>query len=221
MVFFRSIKKEWKCGIPCKHNHEAIKHQRVGLTRTSDFISNWTNGHFECSKEFQQSIGVIEDLLDTYSKQDTWKTCFPNISKQIYAPVIKSIYKELELLKDNPEFVASFFDFLLGTEDFYKVMSFDNEQYTQVSVFNFNGSLNKNSPNLSPDRSIRKTPKPDKILSLWHDDSYIRIYFDDGWTIKMRIHNASSRIEKSLKFDAQLEGVPATMMNLCFGWDTE
>ena len=100
-------------------------------------------------------------------------------------------------------------------------MSFDNEQYTQVSVFNFNGSLNNTSTNMSPDRPIRKTPKRDKILSLWHDDSYIRIYFDDGWTIKMRIHNASSRIEKSLKFDAQLEGVPATMMNLCFGWDTE
>lgn len=219
---FGSGKKEWKCGISCKHNHEAIKHPRVGLTRKSDFLSNWTKNKFSCSDKFRESIGVIEDVLAACPEHETWKNRFnKNISGQIYAPVVKAIYDELDRLKDDPDFVASFFDFLLGTEDFYKVMSFDNERYTQVSVFNFNGSLNKRSPHLSPDRTIRVTPKPGKILSLWHDESYIRIYFDDGWTIKMRIHSASSRIERSLKFDAQLEGVPASMMNLCFSWDLD
>ena len=35
------------------------------------------------------------------------------------------------------------------------------------------------------------------------------MYMDAGWTIGFRIHNASSRVEPSLKFDVQLEEVPS------------
>lgn len=208
-------KKQWDCGISCKHNHTAIKHPRVGLTQ-SNWVNNWCPS-FECSDNYLTSINIISKKIE-HNKDKVWGDVFINISRDLYAPVIKAIYNEIELHKNNSNFVFELFSFLLGTKDFYKIMTKDNEKITIISVFNFNESLNKKAPNAFPDRRIKKTPVPSKILSLWHDDSYLTIFFDEGWTIKMRIHTAKTKIESSLKFDAQLEGVPYTLLNLTFPW---
>ncbi|WP_374110347.1 HaeIII family restriction endonuclease [uncultured Streptococcus sp.] len=42
---------------------------------------------------------------------------------------------------------------------------------------------------------------------------------DNGWTISFRIHNASSRIEPSLKFDIQLIGFPSAITNIEHYWE--
>ena len=42
---------------------------------------------------------------------------------------------------------------------------------------------------------------------------------DEGWTISMRIHNASSRIEPSLKFDVQLVSLPSSIYAQMEPWD--
>lgn len=208
-------KKQWDCGISCKHNHTAIKHPRVGLTN-SNWIKNWCPG-FECSDNYLTSISVISEKIEN-NKDKKWTDVFTDTQKTLYAPVIKAIYDEIKLQKNNENFVLKLFSFLLGTKDFYKIMTKDSEKITVVSVFNFNGSLNQKTPNIPPERKIKRTPTPSKILSLWHNDSYLTIFFDEGWTIKMRIHTAKSKIEPSLKFDAQLEGVPYTLLNLTFPW---
>lgn len=41
---------------------------------------------------------------------------------------------------------------------------------------------------------------------------------DKGWAISFRIHNASSRIEPSLKFDIQLVGIPLEIINIEEYW---
>ena len=36
----------------------------------------------------------------------------------------------------------------------------------------------------------------------------VEIVCDEGWALTMRIHNASSKVEPSLKFDVQLVSLP-------------
>ena len=45
------------------------------------------------------------------------------------------------------------------------------------------------------------------------------LVLDKGWTISFRIHNASSRIEPSLKFDIQLVGIPSAVANIEQYWE--
>ena len=42
-------------------------------------------------------------------------------------------------------------------------------------------------------------------------DTTIEVVCDEGWTVSMRIHNASSRVEPSLKFDVNLVSLPSTI----------
>lgn len=209
-------KKQWNCGISCKHNHSAVKHQRVGLTN-ANWVKNWCPS-FECSERYLSSISSISEKVEHNKNSKKWSEIFTNISQNLYAPVVKAVRDEIELYKDDKDFVLELFSFLLGTIDFYKIMTKDDEKVTIISVFNFNGSLNQKTSNSSPDRKIRRTPLPSKILSLWNNESYLTIFFDEGWAVKMRIHTASSKIETSLKFDSQLEGVPYTLLNLTFPW---
>lgn len=39
----------------------------------------------------------------------------------------------------------------------------------------------------------------------------ILVACDNGWTISLRLHNASTYVEPSLKFDVTLIGVPPTL----------
>jgi len=42
-------------------------------------------------------------------------------------------------------------------------------------------------------------------------DTTIIVTLDQGWILSFRIHNASSRIESSLKFDINLISAPRTL----------
>ena len=42
----------------------------------------------------------------------------------------------------------------------------------------------------------------------WNVIQPLIMYLDTGWIITFRLHNASSRVEPSLKFDVQLRGNP-------------
>jgi hypothetical protein len=37
------------------------------------------------------------------------------------------------------------------------------------------------------------------------------MYFDKGWQISFRIHNASTMVEPSLKFDINIVGLPSNL----------
>ena len=50
-------------------------------------------------------------------------------------------------------------------------------------------------------------------------DNKVTIVCDEGWTLTMRIHNASSKIEPSLKFDVQLISVPNSIHIQVEPWD--
>jgi hypothetical protein len=41
---------------------------------------------------------------------------------------------------------------------------------------------------------------------------------DNGWQLSFRIHNASTKVEPSLKFDVQFIGMPTSVLNIECKW---
>lgn len=79
-----------------------------------------------------------------------------------------------------------------------------NKQYINGASFEyFNMFENENKLNL-----------PTKINSIDFKEkskNTIVIKFDNDWTLILRIHNASSRVERSLKFDVKILQYPKNL----------
>lgn len=56
--------------------------------------------------------------------------------------------------------------------------------------------------------------KPDSKNTHWN-------YHDGGWQLDFRIHNASTKVESSLKFDIQIVGMPTTIISIDCRWSGE
>ena len=44
------------------------------------------------------------------------------------------------------------------------------------------------------------------------------MYLNNGWQLSFRIHNASTKVEPSLKFDVQFIGMPVSILNIECKW---
>lgn len=50
-------------------------------------------------------------------------------------------------------------------------------------------------------------------------EAMVLVVYDEGWEISMRLHNASTNVEPSLKFDAQLIAFPTPLLVMLEPWD--
>jgi hypothetical protein len=114
--------------------------------------------------------------------------------------------------------------YLLGRYDFYKIITEDRSRTTRVEAINIAGTLNANSGKEKP---ITKVPILKMPTQFYHigfkpdSDNTIEVVCDEGWQISMRIHNASSRVEPSLKFDVQLVSFPSSLYTQTEPWDMD
>jgi len=92
--------------------------------------------------------------------------------------------------------------YLLGKFDYYKVIKGNGA--VSIMSFNIAGTLKWGSRLPLPTRIIEISQKPESETTLV-------ITFDQGWQISFRIHNASTMVEPSLKFDINLVGLPNRM----------
>jgi hypothetical protein len=204
----------WEIGISSKHNHNAVKHQR--LSPTINFGRKW----------FQVDTPAFyyEELRELWGylrEQQRLATPWSALNKsQIYQDVLSSFIRALETMsRENYDVAPRFMEYLLGRHDFYKIIVLPNEKQTVVRAFNIHNTLHCKSINGVLPRSVSRMGLPKKILKVDHvDDANLIVYFDKGWTVKMRIHSASTIAEPSLKFDVQLQGVPDTMLSMMSVW---
>ena len=101
--------------------------------------------------------------------------------------------------------------YLLGRNDFYKVIAKDSNRTTEIQAYNIFGSLNKPSGAIRPLSRIPQVKLPNRIFDISfkiNSNNTIIITCDQGWAVSLRIHNASSKVEPSLKFDVNLIGTP-------------
>jgi hypothetical protein len=201
-----------------KHNHFAVKHSR--LSHVIDFGDKWYG--VPCSKSYWQSVLPIFDYLQEQKRKGKAWYELTDKSEKIYVPILKAFIQELRnSYANHKELPQKMVEYLLGEFDFYKVVSVDNQRMTQINTFNLHGTLNKSGKRNKPKSTIPHVLLPTRIVSLDfkpNSDSTIELYMDGGWQFSFRIHNASTMVEPSLKFDIQIIGMPTTIVTINCQW---
>lgn len=220
-------------GISCKNNHEAVKHPRI--TEDPDFAKVWTNGLFHCSTEFINDMNDIFQKIDSYAqKYEKWSSV-DNKMDAIYFPIIKSFVKEIRHLgiadenadilhtESAKKFTQAFFEYMFGTQDFYKFIKDDGAKATKVYPYNMHGSLMRPFHGHKNEQAAKTITMPEEIVEVRikpKSKTTIEIYFDQ-WIISMRLHNADTKITRtSLKFDVQIKAQPRKVMGTILPWNS-
>ena len=210
---------EWEIGLSVKHNHFAVKHSR--LSKKLDFGDKWYG--IPCSETYWNNIKPIFDYLDKEKEKGSkWKD-LSNKEDDVYIPLLNA-FKD-ELIRQNkleerniPKIMV---EYLLGKFDFYKLISIDNKKTTQLQSYNLRGQLNKQGISSKRKRELPIPLLPTRIVALEFkpgSKNTLELYMDGGWQFSFRIHNASSKVEASLKFDIQIIGMPITIISIDCKW---
>jgi len=210
---------QWEIGLSCKHNHSAVKHSR--LSPSIDFGAQWIG--LPCSQQYFDTIDLLfNELREMRDNGQLWRD-INNKERRFYIPLLRAFMEELKRLDiANPGIVPErLLHYLLGRNDFYKVITHDRRRVTQVQSFNIFGSLNKNAGTARPLVNVPQLTMPTRFYNVDfkpHSGNTILVACDNGWTISMRIHNARSLVEPSLKFDVGLVGIPQTLYTQYEPW---
>lgn len=216
VLFIRST-QNWEIGISAKNNHKAVKHSR--LSDKINFGKDWLN--IECSEEyFKKVIPIFSELRILREENKLWR----NLSekhKRFYIPILKAFQSELIRLDKENSSIASvnLLNYLIGNKDFYKVIKRAGK--IEIYGFNLHGTLNKPSEKVKPKFKVNRLKLPSRIIELAfkpNSSDTLILTCDEGWQISFRIHNASSRVEPSLKFDINLIGQPQSLYSHHIHW---
>lgn len=211
VLLIRSL-QNWEIGISAKNNHRAVKHSR--LSNSIDFGEKWLG--IPCSNEYFEEIEPIFSMLESIKKKDksTKWTSIVNMHHRVYIPILEAFRKELlRLDKENPIIVAErLVNYLIGNQDFYKVIKGKNK--IEIQGYNLHGTLNLPFEKIKPKAKIPKLKLPSRLVEVVYENestTTLKVSLNEGWNISFRIHNASSRVEPSLKFDINLISVPQSL----------
>jgi hypothetical protein len=200
------------------------------LSDTIDFGKEWLG--IPCSQEYFDKVVPLFSQLRKYrdkgkaiGKPMLWEE-IEDKEEKYYTPILQAFMDELKRIdaENKGKVPEALIRYLLGRYDFYKVITDDRNHTTRVEAINIAGTLNANSGKEKP---ITKVPVLKMPKQFYHigfkqgSDKTIEVVCDEGWQISMRIHNASSRVEPSLKFDVQLVSFPSSLFTQTEPWDLE
>ncbi len=210
---------QWEIGLSLKHNHFAVKHSR--LAKSLDFGEKWFN--IPCSDKYWADIKPIFDYLKIQKdNKRNWRE-LPHKDKEVYIPLLQAFMDEIiRSSNSNAEVPQRMVEYLLGEFDFYKVISIDSRRITQIQTYNLHGRLNQASSISKPKIEVPIAYLPTRIVSLEfkpNSTNTVELYMDGGWQFSFRIHNASTKVETSLKFDIQIVGMPTTIISIDCKWN--
>lgn len=218
----------WQIGLSCKHNHHAVKHSR--LSGTIDFGKEWFGK--PCSKQYFKEIvplftelSKMKDQSKLSGKLILWNDIEDKFDRY-YVPILQSFMDELKrIAKTYPKEIPTLLiRYLIGRYDFYKVITDDRHRTTRVEVINIAGTLNKNSEGHEAIVKVPALKLPSKFYHMGFKENSkntIEVICDEGWAISMRLHNASKKVEPSLKFDVNLLSLPSSIYAQVEPWDID
>jgi len=212
VLAIRSLQK-WEIGISAKNNHRAVKHSR--LSNDINFGEKWLG--VSCSENYFSEIKPIFDelaKLRTASKATQKWSTLGDYHTSVFVPILDAFKKELlRLDNENPGIVAQrLVEYLIGNQDFYKVIKGKNK--VEIQAYNLHGTLSLPFESVKPKLKLQKLKLPNRLIEIVYQDNSqttLLVSLTEGWQISFRIHNASSRIEPSLKFDINLMSSPHTL----------
>lgn len=183
---FILVSNNSKISISLKHNHEALKHPRpYSFAQACGYEKN----SLEDKNHRSRMDLASNNFRNSSNSKALFNQCNPSSIDKLYFDVCKSCEDSLrDWTATNRSLAHKLFDFLVSN-GFYKVIV-DTRSGTQVKVQDY---LNITSPN-----SLTTSVKGNRLL----------LFFNNNWSLNLRIHTASSRISNkpsqlSLKFDAQ------------------
>lgn len=215
------IKREnisWEVGLSIKHNHDAVKHSR--LSHQLDFGNEWFGK--PCCENYWAAVTPIFEKLKNEKKKRTKWSDLPQKESSVYIPLLNAFIAEINhaysLDSDLPKKMV---EYLIGTNDYYKVISQDSKRLTMIHTFNIHNTLNKPSTNKISLITVPLVDLPTEIIALKFktgSKNTIEMYLNNGWQLSFRIHNASTYVEPSLKFDIQFIGMPVSILSIECKW---
>lgn len=209
---------KWEIGLSIKHNHFAVKHSRLG--GRLDFGDRWFG--IPCSQEYWNDIKPIFEYLTEQKSQGKKWSELPAKENDIYIPLLNAFKNEiLRSNNQNATVPKKMVEYLLGEFDFYKIISIDSRKITQIQTYNLHGTLNQASRTIKPKIEVPVACLPARIVSLDFkpaSNNTVELYMDGGWQFSFRIHNASTMVEPSLKFDIQIIGMPTAIISINCSW---
>lgn len=216
LIIRRSIK--WEIGISVKHNHSALKHSRI--SPHIDFGKEWMG--IPCSQNYFDDINKVFDKLAIAKKQNLKWSELPSKEDDVYVPILDAFMGEFRALQSRHNVTAKLIEYLIGSNgrDYYKLIHHNNHT-TTIMPFNLFGSLNLPAENKKPKIDIPTFETPNRIIELEfreNSKTTVILTMNNGWSISFRLHNASSKVEMSLKFDIQLQSKPEDIFYLNVEW---
>ncbi|WP_231170880.1 HaeIII family restriction endonuclease [Helicobacter pylori] len=205
-------------GLSIKHNHDAVKHSR--LSKDLDFGKKWLG--VGVSQNYKDTIKPLFEKLENAKKEGMLWRDFPNKKQEIYAPLLQAFKKEVLRIDGNKKnkVPQKMVEYLLGKYDFYKAILLEREQKTKLEAYHFHNTLNRSVKN-KPKRIIPLSKLPTRMIYFdFKPKSFntLELVLDEGWSFSLRIHNASSRVEPSLKFDIKLLSIPVSVAVFIVGF---
>ncbi|MBM0607006.1 HaeIII family restriction endonuclease [Helicobacter pylori] len=198
-------------GLSIKHNHDAVKHSR--LSKDLDFGKKWLG--VGVSQHYKDTIKPLFERLENAKKEGMLWRDFPNKEQEIYAPLLQAFKKEILRIDENKKnkVPQKMVEYLLGKYDFYKAILLEREQKTKLEAYHFNNTLNRSVKN-KPKKIIPLSKLPTRMIYFdFKPKSFntLELVLNEGWSFSLRIHNASSKVEPSLKFDIKLLSIPVSI----------
>jgi hypothetical protein len=177
-----------KISISLKHNHEALKHPRpYSFAQACGYVKN----SFEDKSHRNRMNLASNNFRNSSNGKQLFNQCNSSSIDKLYYDVCKACEDSLSNWNSsNKNLANALFNFLVSN-GFYKVIV-ETRNGTQVKVQDY--------LNIPQTCSLTASVKGNRLL----------LVFNNGWTLNLRIHTASSRIasspsQLSLKFDAQKE----------------
>ena len=217
-IIIRRNKVKWEIGLSIKHNHEAVKHSR--LSHKLDFGKEWFN--MPCSNDYWNAVNpVFEILKDAKENGKNWSE-IKSKEEQIYAPLLQAFISEVNrAYEQDNSMPRKMVEYLIGIKDYYKIVSRDSKRLTLIHTFNMHDTLNKRSNHKVSSITVPIVELPSRLVALeFKPDSLntVEMYLNNGWQLGFRIHNASTKVEPSLKFDVQFIGMPTSVLSIECKW---
>ena len=172
----------------------------------------------------------IDEYAETFIK---WSEVDEKMDT-IYYPIIQLFVKEIKRLGINEnesdenayqqteQFTKALFEYLFGTQDFYKFIKEDHAKATKVYPYNMHGSLMRPYGEIKNIQAVHTITMPKEIVEVRvkpKSKTTLEIYFDQ-WIVSMRLHNADTKIGRtSLKFDVQIKAQPRKIMGMILPWN--
>lgn len=213
-VIFKREYESWEIGFSAKNNNDAVKHSRLG--RALDFGNVWLNA--PCSENYWVEIKPIFDYLDyCANNQMTWNDLGKDKREKIYMPLLNAFKNELiRIDRENNNIPEKLINYLIGCRPFYKIIKDDAHNLVVVKAFNTKGRLNSSYNSVKSAYSTPKINLPQRIVEFdfkANSETTLIMILDGGWEISFRLHNASTFVERSLKFDIKLLGNPPILFS--------